>query len=302
MLTSFLSLYIAAQLNSDSQFNQIAISRNQNPQVFTASQNILTILEDGEGPIKDPKQISPIIESGGAIAIDRKTGKILFEKNPHVRMPMASITKLMTALLIIEENQLDEIVTVSQNAASTPGSNMSLQTGEKITVESLIKGLMINSANDAAIALAEHNAGSTTAFIKKMNNRAEELALSNTHFSNPTGLDDPGNYSSPFDLAKLGNYIYNNKIIQEAANTAAGETFSADGKTKHQLETTNQLINNYPGIKGLKTGQTDAAGLCLIAIAENEGKNEIVSVVLNSPDRFKETKILTDWVFRSFKW
>ncbi len=302
MLTSFLSLYIAAQLNSDSKFNQIAISRNQNPQVFTASQNILTILEDGEGPIKDPKQISPIIESGGAIAIDRKTGKILFEKNPHVRMPMASITKLMTALLVIEENQLDEIVTVSANAAATPGSDMNLQSGEKITVESLVKGLMINSANDAAVALAEHNAGSTTAFIKKMNKRAEELALSNTHFSNPTGLDDPGNYSSPFDLAKLGNYIYNNKIIQEAANTAVGETFSADGQTKHQLETTNQLINNYPGIKGLKTGQTDAAGLCLIAIAENEGKNEIVSVVLNSPDRFKETKILTDWVFRSFKW
>lgn len=302
MLTSFLSLYIAAQIKSDSHFQQLAVSRNENYQVFTASQNLLTILENGEGPIKNPQQISPIIDSGGAIAIDRKTGKILFEKNPHGRMPMASITKLMTALILIEENQLDEIVTVSPNSAATPGSNMNLFSGEQISVENLIKGLMINSANDAAVALAEHNAGSTEAFIKKMNSRAEELALSNTHFSNPTGLDDPGNYSSPFDLAKLGNYIYNNKIIQQAAATETTEVTSANGQTKHPLQTTNQLINKYPGIKGLKTGRTDAAGLCLVAIAENDNKNEIISVVLDSPDRFRETKILTDWVFRSYKW
>lgn len=301
MLTSFLSLYVAAQINNGNNFQNFKPASAPN-EISVASQNILTILEDGEGPIKDPKQISPIIESGGAIAIDRKTGKILFEKNPHVRMPMASITKLMTALILIEENQLDEIVTISKTAASTPGSDMALQIGERITVENLIKGLMINSANDAAVALAEHNAGSSQNFIQKMNKRSEELGLSNTHFSNPTGLDDPGNYSSPYDLAKLGNYIYNNKIIQEAAATQSAETNSADGQTKHQLETTNKLLGNYPGIKGLKTGQTDAAGLCLIAVAENENKNEIISVVLSSPDRFQETKILTDWVFRSYKW
>lgn len=302
MITSFLSLYIAVQLNSDSSFQNFQTSRGKNSTVTTASQNLLSILEDSDGPIKDPKQISPIIESGGAIAIDRKTGKILFEKNPHSRMPMASITKLMTALITIEENQLDEIITVSANAAATAGSNMNLRTGEKITVENLLKGLMINSANDAAVALAEHNASSAEKFTVKMNKRAEELALSNTHFSNPTGLDDPGNYSSPYDLAKLGNYIYNNKLIQEAANTKTTEVSSTDKQIRHPLESTNELIGNYPGIKGLKTGKTDAAGLCLIAVAENESKNEIISVVLNSPERFKETKVLTDWVFRSYKW
>lgn len=302
MLTSFLSLYIAAQLDSDSSFEKFKTTHTKNSAVTTASQNLLAILEDSDGPIKDPKKISPIIESGGAIAIDRKTGKILFEKNPHSRMPMASITKLMTALITIEENQLDEIVTITTNAAATAGSNMALRAGEKITVENLIKGLMINSANDAAVALAEHNSGTSAKFTEKMNKRAEELALSNTHFSNPTGLDDPGNYSSPYDLAKLGNYIYNNKLIQEAANTKSTETTSTDGQIKHPLESTNELIGNYPGIKGLKTGKTDAAGLCLIAIAENQSKNEIISVVLNSPARFQETKVLTDWVFRSYKW
>lgn len=301
MITSLLSAYIAFNIDPQMHNFESSIYSQSNPTIL-ASSNIANIIENSHKPVKDPHQIAPIIDSKGAVAIDRKTGTILYEKNPHQQMAIASITKLMTALIIIEENQLDEIVTVSRNSSSTEGSTMFLHSGEQITVENLIRGLIINSANDSAVALAEHNAGSVQDFVDKMNKRAAELGLSNTHFANPTGLDDSNNYSSPYDIAKLGNYLYNNKLIQQAAQTQSESVPSKDNQFIHELQTTNKLIGNYPGIKGLKTGHTDLAGLCLISVAENDEGDEIITVVLNSPARFKETKILSDWVFRSYNW
>lgn len=293
MLTSFLSLYIAANLNQN---------LNQDSSHQFASISLSNILENSEAPIKDPQYISPILEAKGIIAMDLKTGEILHGKNVHERMPIASITKLMTMLIVLEENMIDETTIISNNAASTEGSTMYLVSGEKITVQSLILGAIINSANDAAVALAEHNAINVDRFVEKMNNRATELGLVNTHFQNPIGLDHPDNYSSPYDVAKLAQYIYHNNFIKEAAKIKNLSVKSIDGVYVHRLESTNELIDSYLRVKGLKTGSTTAAGLCLATVAENEEGKEIITVVLNSPARFKETTILIDWAFRAYKW
>lgn len=217
-------------------------------------------------------------------------------------MAIASITKLMTILIVLEENKMDEIVKVSNNAAATEGSQMQLRTGEEITVENLLYGALIHSANDAATALAEHNADTVSKFVEKMNARAERLGLINTHFSNPIGLDQSNNYSSAADIAKLSRFVYHNKFIQQAATLKTMEVTSTSGKFIHKLSSTNDLLDSYLKIKGLKTGKTTEAGLCLVSIAENDHGNEIITVVLDSPARFEETKFLVDWVFRAYNW
>ncbi|MDA1060302.1 MAG: D-alanyl-D-alanine carboxypeptidase [bacterium] len=300
MLTSLLSIYIASILQTD--LNSTIQVETDKSLIKTASLSFEQIMESQKVPVKDEYFISPLIEAKGVISIDTKTGETLFEKNANERMPIASITKLMTVLIILEENKLDEIVIVSHNAASTSGSSMHLKAGEEITIENLIYGALINSANDSAVALAEHNAESVQKFVEKMNKRALELSLINTNFSNPVGLDGPDNYSSAYDIAKLGNYVYQNKFVQTVVNTKEINVSSVDRAITHKLKSTNDLLGNYLGVKGLKTGKTDGAGLCLVAIAENEDGNEIITVVLNSPARFLETKILIDWVFRAYNW
>lgn len=295
MLTTLLSLYIFSSLQTQPAETASA------PFIKSIGSNITDFIEK-KSPIKKPELIAPVIEAEGSIAIDIETGTILYAKNENKRLAIASITKLMTTLIIIEENKLDEVVTVSKNATGTEGSQMQLKPGEEITVENLLYGSMIHSANDAAIALAEYNAGTVSNFVDKMNNRAVELGLINTHFANPIGLDSSQNYSSALDIAKLAQFIYHNKFIKKAAKIKELEVKSASGKYTHKLTTTNDLLNSYLKIKGLKTGQTREAGLCLVSIAENEKGNEIITIVLNSPARFQETKILVDWVFRAYNW
>lgn len=319
MLSSLLSIYIASSLNGEAQPGQnYALAPAYESSVNTPQIKLSSFFEKSKPPIKNPQQIAPIVDARAAIVMDRESGEILFEKNPHDRLAIASITKLMTVLIILEENDPSEIVTVSGNANSTEGSTMFLQTGEQITVENLLKGAMIHSANDAAVALAEHNVkdlhkdainpeapynpGTIQDFVDKMNKRAQELGLENTHFANPMGFDDKNNYSSPYDLAKLGSYIYNNKLIQNVSVIKTTEVQSTDGGLNHKLETTNELLDSYLKVKGLKTGSTDGAGLCMVAIAENDEGHEIITVVLDSPARFKESTVLIDWTFRSYNW
>ncbi|MCX6735293.1 MAG: D-alanyl-D-alanine carboxypeptidase [Candidatus Peregrinibacteria bacterium] len=300
MLNSLLSLYIASILGLSPTPANIPGAPNGSATLAAA-----TLSDDpasASKPIKDALHISPIIGARGSIAQDINSGEVLFEKNPDERLKIASITKLMTLLIVLDENKLDDVVTVSRTAAGTPGSTMFLAAGEQITEENLIYGALINSANDAAVALAEHNAGSSAAFVVKMNNKAKELGLTNTHFSNPVGLDDSDNYSSSRDIANLGKYLYHNPHIKKIAKIKNMDVRSVSGNYTHKLESTNKLLDSYLKINGLKTGTTDDAGRCLIAIAENKDGHEIVTVVLNSTDRFGESKILIDWVFRAFTW
>ena len=298
MFNSLLSLYIASILG----LNPLAANTTTPNNDATLASATVSDDQAATQPIKDAVHIAPIIGARGSIAIDINSSAILFEKNPDERLKIASITKLMTLLIVLEENKLDDVITVSKNAASTPGSTMFLQAGEQITVENLVYGALINSANDAAVALAEHNAGSSEAFSVKMNNKAKDLGLTNTHFSNPVGLDDSDNYSSARDIANLGKYLYHNQIIKKIAKIKNIDVRSVSGNYTHKLVSTNLLLDSYLKINGLKTGTTDDAGRCFVAIAENKDGHEILTVVLNSPDRFGEAKILIDWVFRAWKW
>ena len=303
MLVSLLSLYITSSVSPDlPQTASLKPSTNKVETVKSASFDLSNLANAKTIPIKNPYHIAPIIHAEGSISVDLDTGTILFEKNAHKKLSIASITKLMTILIILEENELTEIVNVSENAAATEGSQMFLHASEQIALENLLYGAIIHSANDAAVALAEHNAGSVEKFVEKMNRKAKELGLLNTHFQNPIGLDHPENYSSAYDIAKLSQYIYQDSFVRHAASMKTLEVKSTSGKYIHKLESTNDLIENeFIHFKGLKTGHTDDAGLCLASIAEQDGHN-IITVVLNSPARFQETKILTDWTFRAFNW
>lgn len=296
MLSSLLTLYIASSMTPD-------LSKDSENLVKLASTNLSSIIETTSAPIKNPEFISPIISAKSSIAIDLTTSTVLYEKNMHQRLPIASITKLMTSLIVLDENKPDDTVTISHSAAAMEGSTMFLQIGEKISISSLLYGAMIHSANDAAVSLAEYNAGSTKEFVKKMNNKAISMGLVNSHFTNPVGLDESQNYSSAYDIAKLAQTVYKNPFIKKSAKISNMDVYSISGDLTHKLESTNELLENkFFKINGLKTGSTDRAGQCFVSVAENSNGHEILTVVLNSPARFTETKVLVDWVFRAYNW
>jgi D-alanyl-D-alanine carboxypeptidase (penicillin-binding protein 5/6) len=293
MISSLLSLYIASTISPD--FTKTV----ENSYGKTEISGLLNM---SAGPTKKKEFISPIIQAEGSIAIDLESNNTLYEKNAHERLAIASLTKLMTTLIVLEENKMNELVIISNNAASTEGSTMYLHAGEEMSVESLLYGTIIQSANDGAVALAEHNAGSVDQFVTKMNKKASSLGLLNTNFTNPTGLDSANNYSSAYDVAKLAKKVYEHPLIRDIAKLKEFTVKSNSGKFTHKLTSTNQLLDSFLNIKGLKTGSTLAAGECLTAIAENKNGKEILTVVLHSPDRFRESKILIDWIFRAYNW
>lgn len=303
MLSSIIGFYIAQSLQPILPMNpSTEIPVMESTRFEINKLDFTNFLSVNPMPTKKTEFIAPVINSAAAISIDEKTGAVLYEKNAHQSRQIASLTKLMTAVIILEENDPTSIVTIPKTANYQDGSQMFLRTGEQITVENLLYGLMINSANDAAMALAEFNAGSTEKFVEKMNKKAEELNLKETHFQNPIGLDHRHNYSSAYDMANLARYVYQKDFIQKVAIIKEMEVKSTDEKTVHKLKSTNNLLDSYLKIKGLKTGTTDQAGQCLAAIASNDNNNEIITVVLGSPARFTESKVLIDWTFRAYTW
>lgn len=267
----------------------------------TTTFNDKTLLSVSSIPVQQEEFVAPGTMSGGSIlAVDLETQAILYEKNSLSRVPIASLTKLMTAALILEENDPSAVVTVSSNAAGTTGSRMGLYTGEQITVKNLLYGLLIESGNDAAVALAEYNAGSEKAFIEKMNAMADKLGLEDTHYKNTNGLDVSGAYSSARDLAALTTHLLKDESVREIVSQSK-VTVSSETGDQHELLNTNILLGQM-GIKGFKTGKTPMAGECLIVLAENPEGHEILSVVLGSQNRFADTKILVDWIYRAYVW
>ncbi|MBU0981251.1 D-alanyl-D-alanine carboxypeptidase [Patescibacteria group bacterium] len=234
------------------------------------------------------------------IAMDVTSGTTLYEKNADIALPIASLTKLMTAYIILEETDPNAVVTVSANAASTEGSRMGLTTGEQITVKNLLFGMLMNSGNDAAMALAEFDAGSHSAFVTKMNQKAKELGLDQTIFANSTGLDYGDNHSTARNLGMLSLYLLKNQAVREIVKNSSFDVTSEDGAT-HHLVNTNILLGTQ-GIKGLKTGKTPAAGQCFISLADTPTGHEVLTVVLGSENRFADTKVLLDWVYNSYVW
>jgi len=198
----------------------------------------------------------------------------------------------MTALIILQENKLDEVVTVAYQATQVQPNKMWLLANEQITVETLLNGMLMQSANDAALALAIHNAGSVEAFIAKMNAYANNLHLVNTHFTNSVGFDDANNYSTTYDLMRLTLQLIKHPIVLTITKQINKIVTSVSGN-QHTLANTNQLLNSPYQVIGLKTGTTPAAGACFIGITE--GEKPLLTILLNSPNRFQETKVLLDW-------
>lgn len=253
-------------------------------------------------PVKNERAVAPIVEAKAAIIVDFESGTVLFEKNGGEKLQIASITKLMTAIVALEESNLDDIITVSNKAAITEGSKVWLLQGERISLENLLYAALIHSGNDSAVAIAEHIGGDVDTFVSMMNAKAKRLGLYGTSYENPIGFDAVGNYSTVRDLSLLARYAYRNEFIKNAVKIKSKTISSEDGEITHELTSTNEMLGSSWNVLGLKTGHTEAAGLCFISIMENASGNKIITIVLNSPDRFKETKQLSSWAFRSYTW
>ncbi|MBI4067634.1 D-alanyl-D-alanine carboxypeptidase [Candidatus Gottesmanbacteria bacterium] len=235
----------------------------------------------------------------GVVVIDMHSGVILYNKNPHSRLSPASTTKIATALVALDHFKLDDILTV-RNIEYTRNI-MGLVPQERITFESLLYGLLIYSANDAALTIAENYPGGVPAFVVAMNKKALSLDLPNTHFANPIGFDDPEQYISARDLAKLAQVSLKNKTISKMVGIRSITVSDVDYQYFHELRNVNQLLGQIAGVAGIKTGFTQNAAECLVSYVKRKD-NEIIMVVLRSSDRFKETEELISWVFQNFKW
>lgn len=260
------------------------------PQLMTVGQ-FFTAPISVAAPSPDLSDFSPVITAPAAAITDAASGTVLWSKGLHEKRAIASLTKLMTALIILENHRLDEIVTVSKEAVRVEGASMSLASGEQLDVASLLKGLLIPSANDAALALAIFHSGSVEDFVTEMNRRAYFLGMNETSFANPHGFDMEGHFSTAFDLSILARKVWSFPFVREVVGTKKTVVTALDGKTAHTLSTTNQLLSSGFPIFGLKTGTTDAAGQCFIALFRQNGR-ELFITVLNSTDRFYDTKTL----------
>ena len=240
------------------------------------------------------------------ILIETTTGDILYEKNSHEKLPPASMTKMMSMLLILENIdkgiiKWDDIVTVSSNASGMGGSQILLETGEEMTVEDLFKGIAIASGNDAVVALAEYIAGTVDEFVNMMNEKAKELNLNDTYFKNPHGLNDTNHYSSAYDMAMIAKELSKHEKVFEY--TSIYEDYLREGTSKKLwLVNTNKLVRFYKGVDGLKTGYTEEAGYCLTATA-NKGFR-VIAVVMGEPSselRNKEVSEMLDYTYATYK-
>lgn len=235
----------------------------------------------------------PALNASAALVYDINRNQILYQANSNTQLPIASITKLILALIIIDENRLDEIVTVPVEATRVEPVKSNFIAGEQLTVESLLHAALIKSSNDAAYTLAIHNAGSIPAFVTKMNEYAAKLDMTNSHFANPAGFDDPNNYSTASDLLKLSREVIKSPTILNIVRKESFTITNIENTIKHELTSTNQLLGSEFHLIGLKTGTTPIAGQCFLGLTE--GNQPLITILLHSSNRFQETKMLIDW-------
>ncbi|MBI4037930.1 D-alanyl-D-alanine carboxypeptidase [Candidatus Curtissbacteria bacterium] len=244
---------------------------------------------------KPPSSLS----TRSTVVIDAKTGIVLFEKEPNLRHLPASTTKLMTALVALEKCSPGDIVTVK--TINKDGTQMGLELGDKITVENLLYGMLINSGNDAAYALATSCAGSLREFTIAMNQKAKELGMTNTKFDNPAGFDSRSQFSTAKDLAKLAKVAVANPLLAKIVSTQTTVVNDTNGTKTYLLENVNKLLGQVEGLEGIKTGQTEGSLEILLSKTTRNG-NTIIIAILGSEDRFGETKSLIDWTYQNYNW
>ncbi|WP_085994417.1 D-alanyl-D-alanine carboxypeptidase family protein [Oceanobacillus senegalensis] len=241
-------------------------------------------------------QAAPGVSANNAVLIEQSTGRVLFEKNAYDEESIASITKIMTAIIAIESGKMDEKATASRNAINAEGSSIYLEQGEKMKIEDLVYGLMLRSGNDAAVAIAEHVGGSEEGFVFMMNEKAEWLGMTNTHFDNPHGLDSDNHYSSAYDMALLTRYAMENEKFREITGT---KMYKSDDRTYSWKNKNKLLTQYYEYSTGGKTGFTKKTGRTLVSTASKGGMDLIV-VTLNAPDDWKDHMSLFNWAFENY--
>lgn len=235
-----------------------------------------------------------------AILMERETGKVLLAHNERERLPMASTTKVMTALMTLEYGRLDEVVTVGRNAYGVPGTSIYLNLGEKITLRDLLYGLMLASGNDAAMAIAEHIGGDVETFCRMMTERAAQLGCTDTVFLTPHGLPKDGHFTTAYDLALIAQEAMKHDLFREIVSTRRASIPWEGRSYQRILNNKNKLLSTYEGATGIKTGYTKAAGRCLVFGAKRDGL-EVIGVVLRCSDWFDEAARLMDAAFERYE-
>lgn len=241
----------------------------------------------------------PDLTANAVYIFDPDSGTEIYQKNSTDRFYPASTTKLMTALVALSAYNLDEVLTV-KSAGGALGQSIHLAAGDRLTVENLLYGLLVDSGNDAAVALAENFPGGYTQFIERMNQKTRDLNLNSTHFTNVTGLFNPDHYTSAADLTRIAREAIGNASIRKAVSTQSITFTDITGSKKFILESTNKLLG-IDGVKGLKTGWIPESGECLVTLVTRDGKSVLITL-LGSTDRFGESIRLINWVYDNFDW
>lgn len=239
------------------------------------------------------------ISATSVVVQDAVSGAYLFRRASTLQLSPASTTKILTALVVLDSMGLDDVVTVG--TIQNNGQTIGLVTGERITVENLLYGMLIQSGNDAGYALASAYPGGLDAFIASMNKKAQDLHLSMSHFTNPVGYDDPNHYMTAEDLVRLADVALENKILAKMVAIPQITISDVTHTYFHRLSNVNQLLGKIPGVAGIKTGWTEEAGENLVTLIDRGGRR-IIIIVLHSKDRFGDTIRLIDWVFGNYEW
>ena len=263
---------------------------------FIAAVLVILIFTCSSAGAEAPDSLS----ARSAVLMDRASGRLLYEKNGYERLSMASTTKIMTAILVVENCSMEDIVTISPVASGVEGSSLWLEIGEQLTVEQLLYGLMLKSGNDAAVALAEHTAGSVDAFVVMMNEKAKKIGMFNTHFETPNGLDSDEHYTTAYDMAVMTCYAMELPQLREIVSTKETTIPWAGNTWDRALKNHNKLLWQYEGCTGVKTGFTKKSGRCLVSAAMRDGR-ELVAVTLNAPDDWSDHTKLLDYGFEDFE-
>jgi len=226
----------------------------------------------------------------------KTNGTAVWTHDPDRRLPPASLTKIMTALLVLEKDRLEEVVTVSEAAARETGTRIGLNPGDRVSAGDLLAATLLGSANDACRALADHHGGTEERFVRRMNERARSLGMRDTRFANSTGHHHPGLYSTARDLALLAETALSNETFADLVARIRMDIRTVDGRRSFSLENKNEMVGRSPGVIGVKTGYTREAGPCLVALAERGG-TRVLLVMLNAPDRWWDAVAMLDSAF-----
>lgn len=249
---------------------------------------------------KNANETSIDVSAVNAVLMELGSGRVLYEKEAHEKKRIASITKIMTAILAVESGKLDEMVTVSDRAFGTEGSSLYLKRGQKMKLEDLVYGLMLRSGNDAAVAIAEHVGGSLEGFVFLMNQKAEEIGMTNSSFTNPHGLDNTKNhYSTAYDMALLTRYAMNNDTFKKISSTKEHRAPNPNEKWDYEWGNKNKMLKLYKYSTGGKTGYTKLAKRTLVSTAEKDGMS-LVAVTLNAGDDWNDHMALFDMAFADY--